>query len=50
MFQQFPGFLHDHHAVSFFCDYLRLVTLGSDKPYELEALMDEELERPSQRG
>jgi chemotaxis protein MotA len=23
---------------------LRLVTLGSDKPYELEALMDEELE------
>jgi len=44
LFQQFPGFLHDHHAVEFFCDYLRLVTLGSDKPYELEALMDEELE------
>jgi len=44
LFQQFPGFLHDHHAVGFLCDYLRLVTLGSDKPYELEALMDEELE------
>ncbi len=44
LFQQFPGFLRDHHAVSFLCDYLRLVTLGSDKPYELEALMDEELE------
>ena len=44
IFANFPGFLHDHHAVSFFCDYLRLVTLGSDKPYELEALMDEELE------
>jgi len=44
LFQQFPGFLHDHHAVDFLCDYLRLVTLGSDKPYELEALMDEELE------
>ena len=44
LFGQFPGFLHDHHAVSFLCDYLRLVTLGSDKPYELEALMDEELE------
>jgi chemotaxis protein MotA len=44
IFAQFPGFLHDHHAVSFFCDYLRLVTLGADKPYELEALMDEELE------
>ena len=44
LFAQFPIFLHNHHAVSFFCDYLRLVTLGSDKPYELEALMDEELE------
>ncbi len=44
LFAQFPGFLADHHAVGFLCDYLRLVTLGSDKPYELEALMDEELE------
>lgn len=44
LFSQFPGFLHNHHAVTFFCDYLRLVTLGSDKPYEIEALMDEELD------
>lgn len=44
LFGQFPGVQHDHHALDFFCDYLRLVTLGSDKPYELEALMDEELE------
>src|SRR5271155_5748218 len=44
LFNQFPGFVHDHHALTFFCDYLRLITLGSDKPYELEALMDEELE------
>jgi chemotaxis protein MotA len=43
--QQFPGFLNDHHAVEFFCDYLRLVTLGSDKPYELEQLMDAEIEQ-----
>jgi chemotaxis protein MotA len=45
IFTAFPGFLHDHHAVEFFCDYLRLVTLGADKPYEIEALMDEELEQ-----
>ncbi len=44
LFQKFPGFLREHHAVSFLCDYLRLVTLGSDKPYELEALMEEELD------
>lgn len=44
MFQQFPTFVHDHHALEFFCDYLRLISLGADKPYEVEALMDEELE------
>lgn len=44
IFTQFPGFLADHRAVDFFCDYLRLVTLGADKPYEIEALMDQELE------
>jgi chemotaxis protein MotA len=44
LFGQFPGFQHNHHATDFFCDYLRLVTLGSDKPYEIEALMDEEIE------
>ena len=44
LFGGFPGFQHNHHATDFFCDYLRLVTLGSDKPYELEALMDEEIE------
>ena len=26
LFGQFPGFLHNHHAVSFFCDYLRLTS------------------------
>ncbi len=44
IFQEFPGFLHNHHAIEFFCDYLRLFTLGADKPYEIEALMDEELD------
>ena len=44
IFTAFPGFLKEHHAVEFFCDYTRLITLGSNKPYELEALMDEEIE------
>lgn len=44
LFKAFPSFLSDHHAVDFFADYLRLITLGSDKPYELENLMDQELE------
>ncbi len=44
IFQKFPVFLADHHAVTFLCDYLRLLTLGTDNPHEVEALMDEELE------
>ena len=44
LFNQFPGFAKNHHAVDFVCDYLRLVTLGTENPHELEALIDEELE------
>ena len=44
LFKQFPGFLAQHHAVEFMCDYLRLLTLGADNPHEIEALMDEDLD------
>ena len=44
LFGQFPGFQHNHHAIIFFCDYLRIISLGNENPFELEALMDMELE------
>ncbi len=44
LFEKFPRFRADHHAVTFMCDYLRLITLGSDKAHVMEALMDEEIE------
>lgn len=44
LFAQFPKFQHNHHAVTFWCDYLRIISLGSENPHELEALMDEEIE------
>jgi chemotaxis protein MotA len=44
LFQRFPTFLGDHHAVTFLCDYLRLLTLGTDNHHEMETLMDEDLE------
>lgn len=44
LFAQFPEFQSNHYATDFFSDYLRLVTLGSDKPYEIEALMDQEID------
>ncbi len=44
LFQRFPRFLNDQSALVFLCDYLRLLTLGTDNPHEVEALMDEEIE------
>jgi len=44
IFTAFPGFMKDHHAVEFVCDYLRLMTMGTENSHEMENLMDEELE------
>ena len=43
LFAAFPKFQKDHHALEFVCDYLRLLTLGTDNPHEVEAIIDEEL-------
>lgn len=50
LFQRFPTFAKNHHAVEFLCDYLRMVTLGTRVPHEMEALMDEELETHHQEN
>ena len=44
LFQRFPRFYGDHHAVTFLCDYLRLLTLGTDNHHEMETLIDEDIE------
>jgi chemotaxis protein MotA len=44
LFGNFPKFQHDHHSIEFFCDYLRLLTLGAGTPHEIEAVMDQELD------
>src|SRR3546814_20277370 len=44
LFTQFAKFMADHHSMDFLCDYLRLMTLGSENPHEMESLMDMELE------
>jgi chemotaxis protein MotA len=50
IFQAFPTFAKNHHAVEFMCDYLRMITLGTRVPHEMEALMDEELETHHQEN
>jgi chemotaxis protein MotA len=44
VFQQYPKFMHNHHAVEFLCDYLRLLTMGSENSNELEDLMNKDIE------
>ncbi len=44
LFQNFPRFLKNKAAVTFICDYLRIISLGNDNPHEIEALMDEEID------
>jgi chemotaxis protein MotA len=36
--------LAQHHAVTFLCDSIRLVLVGSVPPYDLESLMDSEID------
>jgi len=44
LFKRFPTVMHDHHAVDFLCDSLRLVLVGSVPPHDLEGLMDAEID------
>lgn len=44
LFKQFPSFHSNHHAITFLCDYLRIISLGNEDPHQIEALMDEEIE------
>ncbi len=44
LFNNFPSFAHNHHALVFLCDYLRIISLGNEDPLIIEALMDQEIE------
>ncbi|WP_342360269.1 flagellar motor stator protein MotA [Terrarubrum flagellatum] len=44
LFNAFPTFAANHHAVEFVCDYMRMLSMGVVVVHEIDALMDEELE------
>jgi chemotaxis protein MotA len=44
LFGQFPNVQKNHHATEFLCDYLRMMTLGTENANEVETLIDAELE------
>jgi chemotaxis protein MotA len=44
IFGRYPNILADHELMEFICDYLRLAISGNTDPFEIEALMDHEIE------
>ncbi|OIQ85496.1 motility protein A [mine drainage metagenome] len=50
IFTQYPGIVADHHVLEFICDYFRLMVGGSMNAFEIENLMDIELESHHQES
>ena len=44
IFQAYPTVLKNHDLMNFICDYCRLIIIGNARPFEIEALMDEEIQ------
>jgi chemotaxis protein MotA len=44
IFQRYPKFLKNHHAVAFFSDTMRVIISGAVQPHDLEDLMDSDIE------
>jgi chemotaxis protein MotA len=44
IFKKYPTMLHDHHALDFFCDSLKLLINGSAKIDEIDQVMDMDLD------
>ena len=44
IFKKYPSFLHDHHALDFFCDSMKLLINGSAKIDEIDQVMDMDLD------
>ena len=50
MFSKYPAIAADHHAIEFITDYLRLMVSGSLNAFEIENLMDNEIETHHHEG
>ncbi|NMM38207.1 MAG: flagellar motor stator protein MotA [Glaciimonas sp.] len=50
IFNKYPNILNDHHIVEFMTDYLRLMVSGNMDAFQIENLMDNELETHHHEG
>lgn len=44
IFQAYPRVLKNRDLTNFICDYCRIIIIGNARPFEIEALMDEEIQ------
>jgi chemotaxis protein MotA len=50
VFSKYPGILADHHIIEFLTDYLRLMVSGNMDAFQIENLMDNEIETHHHEG
>ena len=50
IFSKYPGVLANHHIIEFMTDYLRLMVSGNMDAFQIENLMDNEIETHHQEG
>lgn len=50
LFNKYPGLLADHHLVEFISDYLRLMVSGNMDAFQIENLMDNEIDTHHHEG
>ncbi|HAN54919.1 MAG TPA: flagellar motor stator protein MotA, partial [Betaproteobacteria bacterium] len=50
IFSKYPSILADHHVVEFMTDYLRLMVSGNMDAFQIENLMDNEIETHHHEG
>ena len=50
IFSKYPTIAHDHHVIEFITDYLRLMVGGNLNAFEIENLMDNEIETHHHEG
>jgi chemotaxis protein MotA len=44
LFKKYPLILHDHHVTDFICDCLRLLVMGVSDHYQIEDMIDRDME------
>jgi len=45
IFSRYPKILKDHFATDFICDTMRMTTMNMDDPHQIEAAMEQQLEK-----